>query len=161
MEEKQHFEETLLKEALSLRKGKSEEEKKTITEMIYFRLGKEYYAIRLKEAREISSRLPVYPVPGTESHILGVTNIRGEIIPVIDLKLRLDLGKTDLNESFYIIVIKAFEEPLAMAVDVVEDIVEVSEILPCDKGLLKGKIQIKEKVIGILDLKRVFYPDEE
>ncbi len=151
--------ETLLKEAASLR-GKSVEKEKPIVEVLYFRLGQEYYGIELKEAKEIVAKAPVYPVPGTEEHILGVINLRGEIIPLIDLKFRLNLGKSNLEKPFQIIVIGIFEEPLAMLVDVVEDIVEVSEILSSEESVLKGKTQIGGKIVGLLDLKKIFYPED-
>jgi len=57
-------------------------------------------------------------------------------------------------------VIGIFEEPLAMLVDVVEDIVEVSEILSSEESVLKGKTQIGEKIVGLLDLKKIFYPED-
>lgn len=157
--------ESLLKEAKTLREEKTETEPKPEHLFLYFRLDAEYYALKMEEVREITSKMSIYKVPGCQDFILGVVNLRGEIIPVIDLKKRLNLGESTLKNDFRVIIIKTFEEPLGMVVDDIEDIAEVSEILPNEEeDLLEGKIRIakkegkESKVIGVLNLRNIFFP---
>jgi len=165
--DKEQKETLLLEEAKTSREKKTETELKTGQLFLYFRLDTEYYALEMEKIREIIPKTPIYKVPGCQDYVLGVVNLRGEIIPVIDLKKRLNLGESSLENNFEIIIIKAFEEPLGMVVDDIEDIIEVVEILPNEEEhLLEGKIRIEKKaeersrVIGILNLKNIFFPEE-
>ncbi len=130
---------------------------------IYFRVKNEYYALKLKETREIIPQTPIYKVPGCENYVLGVINLRGEIVPIIDLKRRLNLGESKLDIPFYIIVVKSFGEPIGLVVDDIEDIVGVSEVTPEEEQtLLEGKISVSKngdlKAVGVLALKKVLFP---
>ncbi|MCD6319061.1 MAG: purine-binding chemotaxis protein CheW [Candidatus Desulfofervidaceae bacterium] len=164
--QKESFE-TLLEEAKTLREEKTEIKSQSEQLFLYFRLGTEYYALKMEEIREITSKMPIFKVPGCQDYILGVVNLRGEIIPVIDLKKRLNLGESTLEKDFRVIIIRIFGEPLGMVVDEIEDMAAVSEILPDEEEqLLEGKIRVtpkgsKEfKVIGVLNLKNIFFPEK-
>ena len=91
-----------------------------------FLLGNEEYAIAVTEVREIVGPLPVTPVPGTASHVLGVINLRGKVIPVIDLRLRLGLVAGDIGPPSYVVVCQPRGGALVGAL--VDTVVEVMSV---------------------------------
>ncbi len=66
-------------------------EEESVVEVISFKLGDEIYGVKIDYVREILKPLEITPVPRTPSYLKGVTSLRGEIIPVFDLKERLGL----------------------------------------------------------------------
>lgn len=153
--------ETLLQEAGALRSDKVFDKDATEELVLCFRFGIEHFAIRMEQVREIAERIEIFRIPGTEEHILGVVNLHGEIIPVIDPRKRVNLQHAGTSDKFQLIVTKGFGEPLGMAVDEVEDIISGEIVASEDQdSFLEGKISLFEgsqHPIGVFNLKRLFY----
>jgi purine-binding chemotaxis protein CheW len=96
-----------------------------------FTLGNEEYGIGILKIREIIGMMPITPVPRTPQFIKGVINLRGKVIPVMDLRLRFGLAKTDYTERTCIIVVEiARETGNIMVGSVVDTVSEVLNIKP-------------------------------
>ncbi len=123
-----------------------------------FLLGNEEYAIAVTEVREIVGPLPVTPVPGTASHVLGVINLRGKVIPVIDLRLRLGLVAGDVGPRSCVVVCQPRGGALVGAlVDTVVEVMSVraddTEPAPAVAGAeVAGLAKIKDRVVIMLDV---------
>ena len=123
-----------------------------------FLLGNEEYAIAVTEVREIVGPLPVTPVPGTASHVLGVINLRGKVIPVIDLRLRLGLVAGDIGPRSCVVVCQPRGGALVGAlVDTVVEVMSVraddTEPAPAVAGAeVAGLAKIKDRVVIMLDV---------
>ena len=118
-------------------------------QLIIFRLEKEYFGCDLKTLREIHRRGPVTPVPRAPSHIEGVSNLRGIIMPVIDLRKRLGFPLAVPDKNFRVIVVEEEGEIIGFEIDCVKEIVktESSAVLPYDGSL---ELKSKEAVWGML-----------
>ena len=92
-----------------------------------FSLAGEEYGIGIIKVREIIGMMPVTPVPQTPDFVKGVINLRGKVIPVIDLRLRFGLDATAYTERTCIIVVEIHGETGAVPVGIVVD--AVSEVL--------------------------------
>ena len=123
-----------------------------------FVLANEEYAVPVHDVREIVGPLPVTPVPGTAHHVLGVVNLRGKVIPVIDLRLRLGLEAGAVGPRSCVIVCQAPGHALVGAL--VDSVVEVmtlragdTEPAPAVTGTeVAGLAKIKDRVVILLDV---------
>lgn len=125
-----------------------------------FFLGGETYGIPVLKIREIISMLPITPVPQTPPYMKGVINLRGKVIPVIDLRLKFQLPEAEATSNTCIVVVQvATATPgvtklIGLIVDAVEEVANVTaaDIEPTpDFG---GSISI-EYILGMAKLKGV------
>ena len=93
--------------------------------LIVFKLGREEYGMDILRVQEIKRMMSITRVPSTPSFIKGVINLRGSVLPVIDLRTRLGLAETELRDAARIIVILVNETTVGFIVD---DVVEVTTI---------------------------------
>jgi purine-binding chemotaxis protein CheW len=92
-----------------------------------FSLASEEYGISILEIKEIIGMMPITSVPQTPAHIKGVVNLRGKVIPVMDLRLRFGMTAMDDTERTCIIVVEISGQAGTVQVGVVVD--AVSEVL--------------------------------
>jgi purine-binding chemotaxis protein CheW len=92
-----------------------------------FSLGKEEYGIGILKVREINGMMPITSVPRTPGFIKGVINLRGKVIPVVDLRLKFEMGAVDYTERTCIIVVEMANGTGTIQMGIVVD--SVSEVL--------------------------------
>ncbi len=93
---------------------------------ISFCLGDEHYAVELKRVREIIRISNIVPVPGTPSYVLGITNIRGNVVTVIDGCQRINVAGSPQDDLSRIIILEYADEVIGMVVDSVADVMDIS-----------------------------------
>jgi purine-binding chemotaxis protein CheW len=134
-----------------------------------FMLGQEYYGIPVLTVREIIRMVGITTVPRMPEFIRGVINLRGKIIPVLDLRLRFDLPVSDATERTCIIVVQITQPSgakaqLGLIVDAVEEVVNIAasdiEETPdfgpaVDTKYIVGMAKIKGQVKALLDIDKV------
>jgi len=138
-----------------------------------FRLAEEDYGIPLLQVKEIIGMMPVTAVPQTPEHVKGVINLRGQVIPVSDLRLRFGIEAIDYNDRTCIIVvdIQGTETTTRMGVivDAVSEVLNVreDEIKPAPSfgaqvstDYILGMANMDETVKILLDIDRVFDPQD-
>lgn len=91
-----------------------------------FFLGAEEYGIAILKVREIIGIVPVTPVPGTPAFMQGVINLRGKIIPVIDLRAKFGMPTQAATRETCIIVVRRLDLELGIVVDAVSEVRNVS-----------------------------------
>ena len=104
-------------------KGLAVQEGKYLT----YSLGKEEYGIGILKVREIIGMMPITSVPRTPGFIKGVINLRGKVIPVVDLRLKFGMGAVDYTERTCIIVVEIANAAGTIQMGIVVD--SVSEVL--------------------------------
>ncbi len=90
-----------------------------------FCLGAEEYGIEILKVQEIIGVLPITPVPRTPEFICGVINLRGKIIPIIDIRLKLSMEARAKTEETCIIVVKARGIEMGIVVDKVSEVADI------------------------------------
>ncbi len=132
-----------------------------------FSIGEDYYAIPVTLLTEIIIPQKIYPVPTTPPHVLGVINLRGAIVPIVDI--RPALGLPPVAGTGQIAILKHEATVIGIVVDNVVDVLAVPESslldMPADHGLpsegkgrgrfLKSILQREEGVAALLDVDRV------
>jgi purine-binding chemotaxis protein CheW len=92
-----------------------------------FTMDKEEYGIGILKVKEIIGMMPITPVPRTPEYVKGVINLRGKVIPVVDLRLRFGMDAIDYNERTCIIVVEIEGQSGTVMIGTVVD--SVSEVL--------------------------------
>lgn len=163
--------ETLHKRAKELQKELDlsiEREKSTDQRFVTFLLHNEMYAISLQYIREFSKIINLSVVPCVPEFYIGLSNLRGEFIPVTDIKGFLGISKTEITDKTKIIFVKTSKMQIGIIVDEVFDIITVSSekinksnITQIDRiKYIAGEIIFEDrKVINIFDLEK-FFQDE-
>ncbi len=109
---------------------------------VTFRTGKEYFGLKIEYVNEIVVYQEITQVPETPDYIKGLINLRGKVIPVIDVRTRFKMEPEEYNDRTCIIVVKLEEMTIGL---IVEQIAEVVEITP--ENLLDPPILGKEEKV--------------
>ena len=94
--------------------------------LIIFKLGREEYGMDILRVQEIKRMMGITRVPSTPTFIRGVINLRGSVLPVIDLRTRLGLAENDLTEAARIIVVLVNDGIVGFIVDEVVEVTTIS-----------------------------------
>ncbi len=145
----------------------------TEQKLLTFSLGSEGYGVSILKVKEIIGMLDITPVPRTPDFIKGVINLRGKIIPVMDLRIKFGMDEQEYNERTCIVVveinIKGSQRLLGVVVDMVSEVLTISsdQIEPppeygtvLEHNFILGIGKIKERVVIILDIDEVFICEE-
>ncbi|MBY5932604.1 chemotaxis protein CheW [Tateyamaria omphalii] len=133
-------------------------------ELLTFKLGDQEYSLDIMSVREIRGWTRATPMPLAPSFVRGVINLRGTVLPVIDLAERLGLQKCGQNSRNVIIVVKCHGHMTGLLVDAVSDIValqpdEMQD--PPDTGtsdtpnVVKALTLIDDRMIRVLDVAQI------
>lgn len=133
-------------------------------QLITFELGDRRLGIDIMAIREIRAWSPATPLPNVPPHVRGVVNLRGVVLPVLDLRYLLGWGTTEPSARHVIIVVRIGDQLQGIIVDAVSDIVTIGpdnvQPLPdvgdvSATGFLEGIATIDDRLIMILDLGRL------
>lgn len=97
-----------------------------------FKSGNEYFGLKIQYVNEIIQYQPITVIPETEDYIKGLINLRGKVIPVIDVRLRFKQEPFEYNDRTCIIVISVKSTVVGLIVEKIAEVVEIKEenILP-------------------------------
>ena len=136
----------------------------TETQLVVFDLASEYYGVDISVVREIIRMQAVTKVPGAPLFVEGVINLRGRVVPVVDLRKRLDLALTEQAKESRIVVVDIAGRDVGVIVDAVTEVLRVplsslepptSMITSTESDYLKGIAKLEDKLIILLDLDKV------
>jgi purine-binding chemotaxis protein CheW len=132
-------------------------------------IGEELYGIEVKRVKEVIGVPEIVHVPNSVNYMKGVINLRGKIIPILNMRLKFGLEEKSNTKLTVIVIIKIFNKLLGLLVDSISDVVEmtISQIqdtphfcssieVDCIKGI--GKID--EKIIVIMNVSNIFTGQE-
>jgi purine-binding chemotaxis protein CheW len=129
-----------------------------------FTLGQEEYGIEILRVQEIKGYSAITPIPNTPPHIKGVMNLRGTVVPVMDLRARFGMPAVELNRFTVVIVVSAGPGVVGVVVDAVSDVLNVAagDIVPppdlggdVDTSQLTGMAKSSDHLISLLAIDRV------
>lgn len=135
---------------------------------VTFQLGPEIYGVEVKKVREILRINNISPIPGAPDYIVGITNIRGSVVTVIDGRSRINLQPAEYTDLSRMVVMESEDDIVAVVVDRVADIVDLPESMIDSNSKLgsgnstryiSGVISTANELIIILDSEK-FITDE-
>jgi len=95
-------------------------------QFLTFRLGGEEYGVGILTVREIRGWSPVTAIPHAPAWLLGVINLRGVLVPIIDLRVKFKLERADFNEFTVVIILNVGERVVGIVVDAVSDVITLA-----------------------------------
>jgi len=134
-----------------------------------FVLCGEEYGIEILKVREIIGIMNITPVPQTPNYVKGVINLRGKVIPVVDLRLKFGLQEMEHTKETCIIVVEVKNKLTGVLVDTVSEVLDVhgEDLEPAphlgngiNTEIFRGMAKIKDKVKILLDIDRVLGTEE-
>lgn len=139
-------------------------------QLVVFDLANEHYGMDIAVVESIIKMQPITAVPRTPHFIEGVTNLRGAVLPVIDLRKRFALPVAEEDKDTRIVVVEMNEQTVGMVVDAVSEVPGVQEesiepppaiVTTLDSTFITGIAKDKERLIILLDLNQVLNADEQ
>ncbi|MCI0527980.1 MAG: chemotaxis protein CheW [Nitrospira sp.] len=142
---------------------------KKSNQFVVFTLDEQRYALNLSRVERVVRIVEITPLPKTPESVLGVVNVQGQIIPVLNIRRRFRLPEREINLSNQLIITHTSKRSVALVVDTVNGIMEGTEqemitagkILP-GMGYVEGVVKREDGMILILhDLDRFLSSEEE
>ncbi len=145
--------------------------KREVTEdkFLTFVLGSEEYGIEILRVREIIGLMDITIVPQTPDYMKGVINLRGKVIPVIDLRLKFSMQEEEHTQETCVIVAEVNNTSIGIIVDSVSEVLDIKsgeiEETPSlgqgiDTDFIMGLGKAEDKIIILLDIERVLSSEE-
>ena len=130
-------------------------------QMVTFMLGREEYAVNVMDVREILDMTDITKVANSPSHVEGVIDLRGDIVPIVSLRKRFGLPESD-GDTFNCIAVMDFSGRLTgFLIDEVSDVIRVarSEILPpveaASQPWIEGIISMEKRLVVVMNLQHL------
>ncbi|MEO3389360.1 chemotaxis protein CheW [Mesorhizobium sp. CAU 1741] len=133
-------------------------------ELIAFRLGEQEFCVDIMSVRDIRGWTPTTPLPHSSSYVKGVINLRGAVLPVVDLAARLGFEPATPNARHVIIITQVGNQTIGLLVDAVSDILTVNsgsiQATPnvaseLARAFMKGVIAMEGRMISLIALDNV------
>jgi len=138
-------------------------------ELISFRVGDQEYCVNIMAVREIRGWSPATALPQTPGYMRGVINLRGAVLPIMDLAARLGMPMVEPTVRSVFIVVQAGDRTVGLLVDAVSDILSINDDMvqatpdvACEtvRSFVRGIISIEERMISEISLDRIL-PERE
>lgn len=142
----------------------------TELQLVGFELGSEKFGVEILSVREIIPVGSITRVPNSPDFVEGIINLRGEVIPVIDLRKRVGVEKCEFQKSTRIIVVELEEQQVGFIVDVVSQVLRIPTdtiepppemVTGVGSEYIRGVARVEDRLLMFLDLKRVLSQTEQ
>ena len=139
------------------------------TQYLNVNLAQEEYGIDILAVREIRGWTPVTRIPQAPHYVLGVLNLRGAIVPVLDLRLRFGLSREEYDATTVTVIVMVAGRLFGIVVDAVSDVLDIENIhlrpvpdmgTAVDTEYLKGLTSIDERMVLLLDADKLLQPQD-
>lgn len=138
-------------------------------EFLTFTLGDEHYGLDIMQVREIRGYEPVTKIANAPPFIKGVLNLRGDIVPIVDLRIKFAVGEATYDQFTIVIMLHISERIVGIVVDAVSDVINIKadEMKPppefgvaFDSQYLHGLAPINEQMIILLNIEKLISSKE-
>lgn len=138
-------------------------------EFLTFVLGTESYGLEILKVQEIRGYDAVTQIANTPAFIKGVINLRGKIVPIVDLRLKFNLGKVEYNEFTVVIILNLNGRVVGIVVDGVSDVMELMDkhiravpdiVASIDTKYITGLATVGEKMFILVDIEQLMNSQE-
>jgi purine-binding chemotaxis protein CheW len=142
-----------------------------IEQMVTFSLGQEEYAINILQVQEINRMTEIIHVPQSEHYVEGIINLRGKVIPIIELRKKFGMPEKKRDNHTRIVVVEISNETVGLVVDSVSEVlripIESFEDAPkllagavgnysnAGANYIKSVVKLKDRLLVYLDLKKI------
>ena len=137
-------------------------------QLVIFRLAQEEYGLPITKVQEINRLVPITKLPQTPPFMEGIINLRGQIIPVIDLRKRFTLAISEYNDDSRIIIVEINGETVGVIVDAVAEVIRIAaaDVEPpppsfiLDAKYIQGVGKLEGRLLILLEIDQVLTSQE-
>ena len=154
------------KSAVSAEEHSSSDE---IVQLVTFKLGNEEFALDILKVQEINRVVEITKVPKAPDFVEGVINLRGRVIPIVDIRKKFHLNIKEATKETRIIVVNIMNKTIGLIVDSVSEVLRINSstiqpppplIAGLDSDYIKGVGKLDERLIILLDIDKIFTTGE-
>ena len=140
-----------------------------ILQLVTFNVGSEEFGVDILDVREINRMMEITRVPHAPDFVEGVINLRGQVIPVVDLRTRFRLGVVEHDKNTRIVVVELREKVVGFLVDSVSEVLRIPRDLveppppivgSVDSEYIQGVVKLEDRLLILLDLQKLLKSDE-
>ena len=149
--------------------GKHSSADSEMFEFLSFVLGSEHYALDIMKVKEIRGYETVTKIANAPPYIKGVLNLRGDVVPIVDLRIKFNIGEASYNEFTIVIMLNVLGRIVGIVVDAVSDVVTLkhSEIMPppefgvaFNSKYLRGLATVEERMLILVNIEALIGSEE-
>ena len=135
-----------------------------LIQLVSFRLGEELFGIDILRVQEINRMVDITAVPQAPSYCEGVINLRGRVIPIIDLRRKLDLFEAERDKNTRIIVCDVDSGVVGMIVDAVDEVLRIpgsnvepapAVVMSMNSEYIQGVVKLENRLLIFLDISSI------
>jgi len=141
-----------------------------VIQLVGFKLGDEDFAVDISRVQEINRMLKITKVPNSQEFVEGVVNLRGKIVPVVNLRERLGFPKkeedaktkiivTEINNSLIGFIVDEVREVIRIPKDIIEQTPTIASSI--EKDLINGVAKLEDRILILLNIENLFQLQEE
>lgn len=161
-----------MEDALAIPEQQQGEDAEDIVQMVGFTVANELFGVNILMVQEIIKDLMITPIPDAPDFVVGVINLRGNIIPVLDLheRLKLSANRTRQSEKSWILILNIGDRVTGFVVDGVTRVIKVQAnmikpppelvVQGLDSDYIRGVCKQDQQLLTILDFNRILLVDE-
>jgi purine-binding chemotaxis protein CheW len=140
-----------------------------LLQLVSFNIGEEEFGVDILKVQEINRMVDVTRVPNTPEYVDGVINLRGKVIPIIDLRRRFGMARKEKDKNSRIIVVELSGKVLGFVVDAVSEVLRIKKsvseppppiIAGIDAEYITAIAKLENRLLILLDLERVLTTEE-
>jgi purine-binding chemotaxis protein CheW len=149
--------------------SESKNESTDLLQLVSFMIGNEEYAVDILFVQEINRMMQITAVPNAPGYVDGVINLRGRVIPVIDLRYKLGLAKREHDKNTRIIVVEIKGKTVGFIVDAVKEVIRIPEniteappeiITGSNSEFIKSVGKLEDRLLILIDLEKILFANE-
>jgi len=135
-----------------------------MSQFLTFHVGHEEYGVPILRVQELKGCSPITPLPNVPAHIRGVMNLRGTVVPILDLRARFGMPPGELTRFTVFVIVSLGKRIFGLIVDAVSDVLDVGDdrLQPppelgdgVDTSFLSSMARVDERLVLLLDLDRL------
>jgi len=140
-----------------------------ILQLVSFKIGDEEFGVDILKVQEINKMMQITKVPNSPEFVDGVVNLRGRIIPVIDIRARLNLPRKEHDKNTRIIVVEIEGKTIGFIVDEVNEVLRIPEsitepppemVAGIDSSYITAVGKLEDRLLILLELEKIFSKEE-
>ncbi len=140
-----------------------------LLQLVSFNIGEEEFGVDILKVQEINRMVDVTRVPNTPEYVDGVINLRGKVIPIIDLRRRFGMDRKEKDKNSRIIVVELNNKVLGFVVDAVSEVLRIKKsiseppppiIAGIDADYITAIAKLENRLLILLDLEKVLTTEE-
>lgn len=129
--------------------------------VVVFRLAREFFALDIQAVQEIVRMQTITAIPGSEDWVEGITNLRGRVVPVVDLRRRCQLPADDYTNETRIVVVASAAGMVGLIVDAVTGVMRIPAdqiqlpgdiVTVTEHAYLRGIAKLEDRLVSVMDL---------